>query len=158
MISVVCTTCGTRAMVLDSMAGQKGRCRKCGGLVRVPGGPKKICGVCGKDVSDAQRVKDAEGKYLCAACHQAQLAVGQAPEMSQIYVCSVCQGVFSAADVYDDAGKVVCKSCWAGNAAPAGRPNASMLICAKCNTPGAYDQMRNLNGLPFCRKCYGKMK
>src|SRR5437867_296657 len=33
--------------------------------------PQKVCTLCHKDVSNAKRVKDAEGHYYCEACHEA---------------------------------------------------------------------------------------
>ena len=36
--------------------------------------PKKICVVCGKDVSDSPRVKDAQGRYVCQGACQATFA------------------------------------------------------------------------------------
>ena len=37
-----------------------------------PAPPEKRCTVCGADVSAAQRVKDAHGRYYCAACARAR--------------------------------------------------------------------------------------
>jgi hypothetical protein len=51
----------------------------------------KICGICHKDVSNSKRVKDAQGNYYCAACHEA--ANKQAP------VVGVVASVVKAAEV-----------------------------------------------------------
>jgi hypothetical protein len=71
-IAVECSSCKTVAQVPDSAAGAQGKCRKCGRLVHVP--VKKICNVCGADVSGLKRHKDCAGNYFCEPCWEKELA------------------------------------------------------------------------------------
>jgi hypothetical protein len=46
--------------------------------VPVPPARQKVCVVCGKDVSQADRIKDPQGNYYCQPCWQASLDAYQA--------------------------------------------------------------------------------
>ena len=72
-ITIECPACGKASKVPDSAAGLKGKCNSCGNILRIPSAPVqasaiKICCVCGADVTLGKRLKDANGRYYCAAC------------------------------------------------------------------------------------------
>lgn len=74
-IKVPCPRCQHITHLPDSAGGAIGRCKQCGAIIRVPiaQSQRKFCSVCHADISQAKRVKDAEGNYYCASCWQARL-------------------------------------------------------------------------------------
>lgn len=78
----------------------------------------KVCTRCGLDVSDQNRVKDAQGRYYCHACWAAQSQPAPEPYAAADYGCTVCRQMFAADQVYDDNGAFICYGCYAERAAP----------------------------------------
>jgi hypothetical protein len=74
-IKAPCPRCKHVTTLPDSAGGKLGRCKQCGAIVRVPLAEyqRKYCSVCHADVSLGKRVKDADGRYYCPSCWQAQL-------------------------------------------------------------------------------------
>jgi ribosomal protein S27E len=75
-IRVSCPSCRTEAIVPDDAAGKKGKCRKCGGIVRVPqsyirANPVPVatvwCAVCGRDTPYPE-VVEYQGEAICKPC------------------------------------------------------------------------------------------
>src|SRR5438128_691303 len=69
-IRVVCSGCGSEATVPESAAGQRGRCRQCNAVVTVPASNRSdvACFMCGTDLSERERTKDAADNYFCVEC------------------------------------------------------------------------------------------
>jgi len=79
--------CGRRLRATDALVGKFARCPHCGRKVVVPNPevivspapettpeqPAKICVICGQDCSDKPRLKDQEGRYYHATCHERAL-------------------------------------------------------------------------------------
>ncbi len=67
-ISITCPKCGTTAIVPDTAAGAKARCKHCGHVVQIPVQAPKECCMCGVDVTHQKRVRDEDGSYYCEDC------------------------------------------------------------------------------------------
>jgi formylmethanofuran dehydrogenase subunit E len=68
----------------------------------------KLCRKCKKDITHTTRMKDAEGRYLCRACFNAE---EQVKDASAGGVCSGCGESFSHARLTSMAGSNWCDGC-----------------------------------------------
>jgi hypothetical protein len=85
----------------------------------------KTCVVCGIDVVNVKRVKDPHGNYYCQVCYDARLADKRARATGNVEVdfeCNTCRRFFTVEDVYDEAGVIICKSCFAARTRPPKKP------------------------------------
>jgi formylmethanofuran dehydrogenase subunit E len=69
---------------------------------------KKICKTCGADVNGQKRIKDVDGKYLCAPCAEAGV---QQQRHAAAGLCEVCGESFSASQLITIDGKAQCARC-----------------------------------------------
>ena len=67
-IAFSCGSCNSRIELPETAAGKRGKCQTCGEILTVPALSSKRCSVCGKDVSQIKRTKNAAGHYFCAEC------------------------------------------------------------------------------------------
>lgn len=91
------------------MPGTRGesRCPRCAELV-LPS-VRKLCAVCGGDVTHSKRVRDDVGEYYCHDCWAERLAArGEEPG----YVCNTCRGLFPSDRVYQDGDDIICMRCF----------------------------------------------
>jgi hypothetical protein len=109
---IVCPTCGG-VKGADASMGSARRCTCSGGSgVGAPVSStlgKKICSVCGKDVTNARRMKDsATGTYWCYDCGAAdQMKKGAGLTM----VCPECKKSYKLSDLVKDGDHYVCVHC-----------------------------------------------
>lgn len=127
-LSVTCTNCRAVTAVPDDAAGTNVRCATCGAALAVRAAaaapPRKVCCVCGTDVSGRKRTKDARGRYFCEACWAEQVRAGRAAPVEPLdTVCTVCGVLAGPREYVTVDNRDVCKSCHAakggGPATPA---------------------------------------
>ena len=98
------------------------RCRRCGELV-LPA-VRKLCAVCGGDLTHSKKVRDDTGEYFCHDCWDQRLAArGEQPG----YICRTCRHLFPPEAVYQDGDEVICHGCHAHQTLD---PNALMEAAA----------------------------
>jgi predicted nucleic acid-binding Zn ribbon protein len=73
----------------------------------------KRCVKCGLDVSDEKRMKDANGKYWCIPCGQADSRVKHASDKPSV-ACADCHATYPPGQMETVGGEVVCKGCLVG--------------------------------------------
>lgn len=69
-INVICPGCGTEAKAPESAAGKQGKCRQCGMVIAIPvqNGGMPTCFMCGIDLTQRDRTKDASDNHYCVEC------------------------------------------------------------------------------------------
>ncbi|QOV89062.1 hypothetical protein [Humisphaera borealis] len=86
---------------------RESRCPRCGELV-LPA-VRKLCAVCGHDITHAKRVRD-DNEYYCHDCWADKLAArGEEPG----YVCNTCRSLYPSDQVYQDGDDIICRTCFA---------------------------------------------
>lgn len=85
----------------------------------------KICVKCLKDVTNAKRMKDAQGAYWCVDCGQKDSAAKATAKATKI-VCADCRGKTAPEKIKVIDGENVCESCAAARATRAGRRDAEV--------------------------------
>lgn len=98
-----CPLC--RGVMADSRA--ECRCPRCGEVV-LPA-VRKLCAICGQDVTREKRVRDPAGEYYCHGCWDTRLA---ARGERAGYVCNTCGQLFPTESVYQDGEELVCHRCY----------------------------------------------
>jgi hypothetical protein len=96
--------------------GHRERCMRCG--ERVIAVLRKLCSRCGRDVSNAPRLKDASGEYFCQPCW---IEVCEARGTEPAYQCGECNALFAGDEVYQEKTQYICKACFAARADPGGK-------------------------------------
>jgi hypothetical protein len=133
-ISVICSKCGTRAEVADSVAGAKGKCRVCGGIVHVPG-TAKFCHGCGMGVAGRKRGKDHDGNYYCEPCWSAK---GAADSMHDPFSAA-------AAEAHSEQQTT--------SAHRVSTESLPLIACVMCGGQFIYSYLRNVEGRAICIEC-----
>ncbi len=139
-ISITCPQCQTEAVVPDSAAGCKGTCRVCGGIVRVPP-PRRLCSSCDADISDAKRIKDNNGNYLCETCW----ADLRTPHPSSVEeMAEILTRAFPAAS-----GKATIETTWNGS-------KSVRYSCPSCGVAldSPLDEAGNREQCPHCQQFF----
>lgn len=81
----------------------------------------KICVKCRKDVTNAKRMKDAQGAYWCVECGEKDSAAKHTK-----IVCADCRAKTSPEKIKVIDGENVCENCAASRAVRAGRKDADI--------------------------------
>lgn len=147
-ILVCCPGCKAEARVPAASAGKRGKCRKCGGVVTVPSPSDPIparsasattCLLCGADLSDSERTKDAAGNHFCVDCWRVK---SQRQQQAKARATVPAGG---DGDGGDDEYEL------ARHDGPPTPP--TLLPCSSCSGSFASAYLRQVNGVMVCRDC-----
>ncbi len=120
--------------------------------------------MCGVDVSQQKRIKDAEHNYYCQPCWQNHSLGREQPNHK--YRCTFCGGSFAVGEVYDQDGHIICLGCHAAGATASehvdpfadiaklatGTPVAPELI--RCSACGAMVSKFHMGSSGICVDCH----
>ena len=133
---------------------------------------QKVCRICGQDVSGKKRTKDAAGHYYCQPCYDAattqrhaETPASPSKPPANSYACGTCGCSFTAEEVFDNNGAIICKGCWnsgtadhsdavaasAGNVAQA----QELFDCPDC---GGKFTIANMDASGVCAECAAEGK
>lgn len=107
----------------------------------------KVCSVCGMDVSNHKRVKDARGSYYCHPCWNAKANAASVPVASPAMANASASGDVSLDDLAE----------LESAAASQGATQPHLVACSVCGDRFPYADIRDRDGQPVCGECFWKV-